>query len=142
MEKTYRTLTNLIHHLASFTDDNKSDIHDNLRDCKFRNIVWFEIFANKFKAKSSYLLHLDICSYQKNFEYFSIPLKKLNKNFNVIGITEPKVKSNQFVQVMLFCLTFFYRTTTHWNISSWSSPIYNSKIFLSTKNWFEHLGFW
>ena len=107
MEKTYRTLTNLIHHLASFTDDNKSDIHDNLRDCKFRNIVWFEIFANKFKTKSSYLLHLDICSYQKNFEYFSIPLKKLNKNFDVIGITEPKVKSNQFVQEMLFCLTFF-----------------------------------
>ena len=51
-------------------------------------------FSEKFKSKSLSLLHLNICSLSKNFDNFCILLKEINMNFDIIALTESRIKKN------------------------------------------------
>ena len=48
----------------------------------------------KFKSKSLSLLHLNICALSNNFNEFSILLKEIKINFDIIALTESRIKKN------------------------------------------------
>ena len=53
----------------------------------------FKISQRSLKVNQS-LLHLNICSLSKNFDNFCILLKEINMNFDIIALTESRIKKN------------------------------------------------
>ena len=70
--KPTQALTNCFIHLNSATDCNKSDDHDNLLDCKFRDKACFKSLTAQLKTKS-----LSLSSYSL--------LNELETNFNIFS---------------------------------------------------------
>ena len=86
-------MVKVINQLNNFTEETK-DYDENLPNCQYRDFGYFQNFSEKFKSKSLSLLHLNICSLSKNFDNFCILLKEINMNFDIIALTESRIKKN------------------------------------------------
>ena len=82
---------NLINQLNNFTDERK-DLDQNLPYSKHRDLGYFQNFSEKFKSKSLFLLHLNICSLTEKFDEFYILLKGID----IIPSTESRIKKISF----------------------------------------------
>ena len=69
LSKPSPSLVKLINQLNKFTEETK-DYDENLPNCQYRDLGYFQNFSEKFKSKSLSLLHLNICSLSKNFDDF------------------------------------------------------------------------
>ena len=86
-------LVRLINQLNNFTDGAKDD-DENLPNCQYRDLEYFQNFSEKFKSKSLSLLHLNICSVSKNFIDFCILRKEINMSFDITELNESRIKKN------------------------------------------------
>ena len=104
-------------------------------------LVTFKPFSEKLKSKSLPLLHLNICSLLKNFDEFCILLTEININFDIIALTESRIKKTCFPNK---CWTgeLLNWAYTNWDSSWWSFTLNQQKAFLSSKKWFEYLYAW
>ena len=93
LNKPSPSLVKLINQLNNFTEETK-DYDENLPNCQHRDLGHFQNFSEKFKTKSLSLLHLNIWSLSKNFDDFCILLQEINMNFDIIALTESRIKKN------------------------------------------------
>ena len=79
--------------LNNFTDNEKEN-ELNLPNCKYRDTDYFENLTKDFKRKPLSFFHVNVCSLTKNFDDFNILLSDLNVGFNILAITETRIKKD------------------------------------------------
>ena len=79
--------------LNDFTDDEKEN-ELKMPNCKYREIDYFQKLSKNFKRKTLSCLHMNICSPTKNFDDFNILLNDLNFNFDILAITDSRIKKD------------------------------------------------
>ena len=69
--------------------------NENLPNCKYRDISYFSNLDVELKSKCLSFFHLNINSLSKNFDYFKHLINKLKLEFNILGISEPRILKSQ-----------------------------------------------
>ena len=93
LNKPTDALVNLLNHLHNFTDDEKEN-ELNLRNCKYRDTDYFQNLTKDFKRKALSFFHMNVCSLTKYFDDFNILLSDLNVSFDILAITETRIKKD------------------------------------------------
>ena len=93
LNKPTDALVNLMNQLNNFTDDEKEN-ELNLSNCKYRDPDYFENLTKDFKRKALSFFHMNVCSLAKNFDDFNILLSDLNVTFDILEITETRIKKD------------------------------------------------
>ena len=86
-------LVNLMNQLNNFTDDEKEN-ELNLPNCKHRDTDYFKNPTKEFKRKALSFFHMNFCSLTKHFDDFNILLSDLNVSFDILAITETRIKKD------------------------------------------------
>ena len=93
LNKPTNALFNLMNQLNNFNDDEKEN-ELNLPNCKYRDTDYFKNITKDFRRKVLSFFHMNVCSLNKNFDDFNILLSDLNVSFDILAITETKIKRN------------------------------------------------
>ena len=93
LNKPTAALVYLMNQLNNFTDGKKEN-ELNLPNCKYRDIGYFENLTRDFKRKALSFFHINVCSLTKNFDDFNILLSDVNVNFDILAITETRIKKD------------------------------------------------
>ena len=93
LNKPTDALVNIMSQLNNFTDDKKQN-ELNLPNCKYRDTDYFKNLTKDFKRKALSFFHMNVCSLTKNFDYFNILLRELNVSFDILAITETRIKKD------------------------------------------------
>ena len=93
LNKPTVALINLVNQLNNFTDDEKEN-ELKLSNCKYRETDYFQKLSKNFKRKKLSFFHMNVCSLSKNFDNFNILLNDLNVDFDILAITEPRIKED------------------------------------------------
>ena len=75
----------------NFTDDEKEN-ELKLPKGKHRDIDYFQKLPRNFKMKTLSFFHMNLSSLTKSFDYFNILLNDLNINFDILAITESRLR--------------------------------------------------
>ena len=86
--------------LNNFTDDEKEN-ELNLPNCKYRDPDYFKNLTKDFKGKVLSFFHMNVCSLTKNFDDFNILLSELNVSFDILAITESRIKKDSLSPINL-----------------------------------------
>ena len=89
-------LTNLVNHLNNKTIDN-NNVADNFIHSKYFDIDEIQKLKIPNKEKCLSLFHINVCSLSKNFDDLQHLLKSTNKNFDVIAITQMRIRKDIFI---------------------------------------------
>ena len=93
LNKPTYALVNLMNQLNNFTDDEKEN-ELNLPNSKYRDPDYFKNLTKDFKRKALYFFDMNVCSLTKNFDDFNMLLSELNVSFDILAITESRIKTN------------------------------------------------
>ena len=105
LNKPTVALINLMNQLNNFIDDEKEN-ELKLPNCKYRDKDYFQKLSRNFKRKTLSLFHMNISSLTKNYDDFNILLNDLNVNFDILAITESRVKKDSSSPVNLHLDTY------------------------------------
>ena len=100
LNKPTAALVNLMNQLNNFTDGKKEN-QLNLPNCKYRDIGYFENLTRDFKRKALSFFHINVCSLTKNFDDFNILLSDLSVSFDILAITETRIKKDSSSAIIL-----------------------------------------
>ena len=93
LNKPTDALVNLTNQLNNFTDDEKEN-ELNLPNCKYRDTDYFKNLTKDFKRKALSSFHMSVCSLNKNFDDLNILLSDLNVSFDILAITDTRIKKD------------------------------------------------
>ena len=93
LNKPTNALFNLMNQLNNFNDDEKEN-ELNLPNCKYRDTDYFKNLTKDFRRKVLSFFHMNFCSLNKNFDDFNILLSDLIVSFDILAITETRIKRN------------------------------------------------
>ena len=93
LNKLTGALINLMNQLNNFTDGEKEN-ELKLPSCKYRDLDYFQKFSSSFKRKTLSFFLINLSSLTKNFGDFNILLNDLNVNFDILAITESRIKKD------------------------------------------------
>ena len=93
LNKPTNALFNLMNQLNNFNDDEKEN-ELNLPNCKYRDTDYFKNITKDFRRKVLSFFHMNVCSLNKNFDDFNILLSDLNVSFDILAITETRIKKD------------------------------------------------
>ena len=79
--------------LNNFTDGEKEN-ELNLPHCKYRHTEYFKNLAKDFERKALSFFHMNVFSLTKNFNDFNILLSELNVSFDILAVTETRIKKD------------------------------------------------
>ena len=79
--------------LNNFTYDKKEN-ELKMPNCKYREEDYFQKLSKNFKRKTLFCFHMNVCSLIKNFDDFNILLNDLNVNFDILAITDSRIKKD------------------------------------------------
>ena len=88
---------NLSQLFNQFNNSTKNVRHrdpDNVVKCRYFDIAEILTFNIPSKSKSLPMLHINICSLNKNFDDMEYLLKTTNMNFYIIAISETRITKN------------------------------------------------
>ena len=100
LSKPTDALVNLMNKLNNFTDDEKEN-ELNLPNCKYRDTDYFKNPTKDFKRKALSFFHMNVCSLTKHFVNFNILLSDLNTSFDILAITETRIKRDSSSSINL-----------------------------------------
>ena len=100
LNKPTGALINLMNQLNNFTDDEKEN-ELKLPNCKYRDIDYFQKLSRNFKRKALSFFHMNLSSLTKTFDDFIMLLNDLNVNFDILAITESRIKKDSSSPVNL-----------------------------------------
>ena len=66
----------------------------NLPNCKYRDTEYFKSLTKDFKRKALSFFHMNVCSLTKNFNDFNMLLSDLSVSFDILAITETRIKKD------------------------------------------------
>ena len=93
LNKPSDALVTLMNQLNNFTDDEKEN-ELNLPNCKYRDTDYFKNLTKDFKRKALSFFYMSVCSLNKNFGNLNILLSDLNVSFDILAITETRIKKD------------------------------------------------
>ena len=93
LNKLTGALINLMNQLNNFTDGEKEN-ELKLPSCKYRDLDYFQTFSSSFKRKTLSFFLMNLSSLTENFGDFNILLNDLNVNFDILAITESRIKKD------------------------------------------------
>ena len=93
LNKPTDAFVNLMNQLDSFPDDEKEN-ELNLPNCKYKDTDYFKNLNKDFKKKALSFFHINVCSLTKNFDDYNILLSDLNVSFDILAITETRIKKD------------------------------------------------
>ena len=96
LNKPSDALVNLMKLLSWFirlTNDEKEN-QLNLPNCNYRDTDYFKNLTKDFKRKALSFFHMNVCSLTKYFDDFNILLSDLNASFDILAITETRIKKD------------------------------------------------
>ena len=108
LNKPTDALINLINQLNNFTDDEK----ENELNCKYRDPYYCKNLTKGFKRKARSFFHINVCSRTKNFDDFNILQRELNISFDIIAITESRIKKHLSSPINLQVNNYSIKHTT------------------------------
>ena len=91
LNKPADPLVNLLNQLKNFTDDRKEN-ELNLQNCKYGGTDYFDNLTKDIKRKALSFFHMNVCSLTKYCDDFNILLSDLNVSFDILVITETRIK--------------------------------------------------
>ena len=96
LNKPTDALVNLMNQRNSFTNDNKENelykfAKQLLQSTELQTV---KNLTKDFKRKALSFFHMNVCSLTKNFGDFSILLSELNVSFDILAITETRIKKD------------------------------------------------
>ena len=105
--------------LNNFTDGKK----ENLSNCKYRDTDHFKNLTKDFKRKALFF-HMNVCSLADDF---NILLSELNVSFDILAITETRIKKDSLSPINLW-LNNYSTDHTPTNLSAGGTLLYISKL--------------
>ena len=93
LNKPTDAFVNLMNQLNNFTGNEKEN-ELNLPNCKYRDTDYFKNLTKDFKRKALSFFHMNVCSLTKYFDDFNILLSDLNVSFDILAITETRIKKD------------------------------------------------
>ena len=99
VNKRTGALINLMNQLNNFINFKENELK--LQNCKYREIDYFQKLSRNFKRKTLSFFHMNVSSLTKNFDDFNILLNDLNVNFDILAITESRIKKDSSSPVNL-----------------------------------------
>ena len=93
LNKPTDAFVNLMNQLDNFPDDEKEN-ELNLPNCKYKDTDYFKNLNKDFKKKALSFFHINVCSLTKNFDDYNILLSDLNVSFDILAITETRIKKD------------------------------------------------
>ena len=93
LNKPTNALVNLMNQLNNLTDDEKEN-ELNLPNCKYRDTEYFKTFTKDLKRKALSFFCMNVCSLPENLDDFNILLSELNVSFDILAITESRIKKD------------------------------------------------
>ena len=93
LNKPTDAFVNLMNQLDNFPDDEKEN-ELNLPNCKYKDTDFFKNLNKDFKKKALSFFHINVCSLTKNFDDYNILLSDLNVSFDILAITETRIKKD------------------------------------------------
>ena len=99
----------------------------NLPNCKYRDTEYFKSLTKDFKRKALSFFHMNVCSLTKNFNDFNMLLSDLSVSFDILAITETRIKKDSSHTINLQLSNY---STEHTPAESSASGtlLYKSKI--------------
>ena len=79
--------------LNNFTDDEKEN-ELNFPNCRYWDTDCFKNLTKDFKRKALSFFHMNVCSLTKYFDDFNILISDLNVSFDILVITETRIKKD------------------------------------------------
>ena len=86
--------------LNNFTDDEKEN-ELNLPNRKYRDTYYSKNLTKDFKRKVLSFFHMNVCSLTKNFDDFNRLLNELNFSFDILAVTETRIKKGSSSRINL-----------------------------------------
>ena len=93
LNKPTDALVNLMNQLNNFTEDEKEN-ELNVPNCKYRDTNYFKNLTKDFKRKDLSFFHMNVCSLTNNSDDFNVLLSELNFSFDILAITETRIKKD------------------------------------------------
>ena len=93
LNKPTEALISLLNQFHNFTDDEEKN-ELKLRNCKYREIYYFQKFSKNFKKSTLSFFQMNVCSLTKNFNDFNILLNESNISFDILAITDSHIKKD------------------------------------------------
>ena len=100
LNKPTDALVNLKSQLNNFTDDEKEN-KLNLSNCKYGDPDYFKNLTKDFKRTALSFFHMNVCLLTKNFDGFNILISELNVIFDILAITESRIKKDSSCPINL-----------------------------------------
>ena len=103
LNKPSDALVNLMKLLSWFirlTNDEKEN-QLNLPNCNYRDTDYFKNLTKDFKRKALSFFHMNVCSLTKYFDDLNILLGDLNVSFDILSITETRIKKDSWSPINL-----------------------------------------
>ena len=122
LNKPTDTLVNLMNKFNNLTDDGKKN-ESNLPNCKYRDTDHFKNLTKDFKRKALFF-HMNVCSLADDF---NILLSELNVSFDILAITETRIKKDSLSPINLW-LNNYSTDHTPTNLSAGGTLLYISKL--------------
>ena len=126
-------LVNLINQLNNFTD-NKQENELNLPDCKYRDTDYFKNLTKDFKRKALSFFHMNVCSLTKYFDDFNILLSDLNVSFDILAITETRIKKDSSSPINLQLSNYSIGHTPTESSAGGTLPYINKRLSYQLRN--------
>ena len=95
----------------------------NLPNCKYRDTGHFKNLTKDFKKKALFF-HMNVCSLADDF---NILLSELNVSFDILAITETRIKKDSLSPINLW-LNNYSTDHTPTNLSTGGTLLYISKL--------------
>ena len=130
LNKPAGALINLMNQLNNFADDEKEN-ELKLPNCKYKDIDYFQKLSRNFKRKTLSFFHMNVSSLTKNVDHFNILLNDLNVNFDIVAITESRIKKDSPSPVNLHLDKYLVEQTPT-ETSAGGTLLYINKTSLST----------
>ena len=100
LNKPTDAFVNLMNQLDKFPDGKKEN-ELNLPNCIYKDTDYFKNLNKDFKRKALSFFHINVCSLTKNFDDYNILLSDLNVSFDILAITETRIKKDSSTSIDL-----------------------------------------
>ena len=126
-------LVNIINQLNKFTDDEK-ETELNLPNYEYRDTDYLKNLAKDFKRKALSFCHMNVWSLTKNFGDFNILLSDLNVSFDILAITETRIKKDSSSPINLQLSNYSIGHTPTESSAGGTLPYINKRLSYQLRN--------
>ena len=106
----------------------------NLPNCKYRDTEYFKSLTKDFKRKALSFFHMNVCSLTKNFNDFNMLLSDLSVSFDILAITETRIKKDSSSTINLQLSNYSIEHTPTESSAGGTLPYISKRLSYQLRN--------